>query len=418
MLAGAAIAPFNFFLGVYISGLYLRPLHIWALGSLLVLLATLGRQLPRAVDGSLLALSAMFCFLALSTLAATPAEYKFRGVADVGLLTLNIFAFAVVRCYYALRPDRWPRFFAVLAGSSVAMSLGLIGRALLAAKSGMPTGVDSYALGLGTVAGTYTATFAAAATGAMVFATNRRGFFLALGAFVVHGLAAILSLARGPWLAYVAAVLTMIPLAAWRFRGRFSMVGTLVRGGSIALAAPTLSAIVLLASPFARKLVMQRFFELVKLDAGTGSARVIMWKAFWRDGLRSPLFGHGAAAYREVAEHLGVKGTVSENFVIEMFHAGGAVSVALLLTALIGVLASCLLAPGAEQKPAHTAACLTAGVAVIVASTTNPAAWNALFWLILGLVASRPARDTASAPPPYHAPRVVRDPATTGAVAL
>jgi O-antigen ligase len=393
------MAPFNFFAGVSISGLYLRPLHLWAFAAVLMMLALYRHELADTIDGPVLAFAGMFVFILLSTLLATPPEYKFRGVADVGLLLLNVVAFSVVRCYYAIRPERWLRFFNVLAVSSVCMSFGLIVRALLAASSGMVTGVDSYALGLGTVAGTYTATFAAAATAAMVFSTDRRGFLLALGAFITHGLAMLLSLARGPWLAFIVAVLATIPLAAWRFRGRFTILGTMIRGGSIAVALPTIGAIVLVASPFVRHLVMQRFFQLVKLDAGTGSARLIMWRAFMRDGMRSPLFGHGAAAYRDISEHLGVQGTVSENFVVEIFHAGGGISVLLLLVALLGVMKACLFQPGAARRPAHTAACLAGAAALVIGSTTNPAAWNGLFWLILGLVASRPVSYEETARP-------------------
>jgi O-antigen ligase len=381
------------------------------------MLALYRDELSETIDGPVLALAGMFAFILLSTLLATPAEYKFRGVADVGLLLLNVLAFAAVRCYYAIRPDEWLRFFNVLAISSVCMSLGLIVRALFAASSGMVTGVDSYALGLGTVAGTYTATFAAAATAAMVFATDRRGFLLALGAFIVHGLAMLLSLARGPWLAFIVAVLVTIPLCAWRFRGRFTVLGTLIRGGSIAVALPMIGGIVLLVSPFVRKLVMQRFFQLVTLDAGTGSARLIMWRAFMRDGMRSPLFGHGAAAYRDISEHLGVKGTVSENFVVEIFHAGGAISVLLLLVALTGVLSYCLLQPGASRRPAHTAACLTGAAALVIGSTTNPAAWNGLFWVILGMVASRPFGQEADSRPPTLRSQPVQVAPTTGAIA-
>jgi hypothetical protein len=417
MLAGAAMAPFNFFAGASISGLYLRPLHLWAFAAVLAMLALYRHELAEAVDGSVLAFTGMFVFILLSTLLATPAEYKFRGVADVGLLSLNVLAFVVVRWYYARRADGWLRFFNVLAISSVCMSLGLIVRALLAASTGMVTGVDSYALGLGTVAGTYTATFAAAATAAMVFATSRRGFLVALGAFIVYGLAMLLSLARGPWLAFIVAVLTTIPLCAWRFRGRFTMLGTLIRGGSIAVALPTIAGVVLIVSPFVRKLVMQRFVQLVTLDAGTGSARLIMWRAFLRDGMRSPLFGHGAAAYRDISEHLGVKGTVSENFVVEIFHAGGAISVLLLLVALTGVLLYCLLQPGASDRPVHTAACLAGAAALIIGSTTNPAAWNGLFWLILGMVASRPLALEADARPLRVNPQPVSVSPTTGAIA-
>ena len=230
ILAGAAVAPFNFFLGVQISGLYLRPLHLWAFGALLVLVAVYRREIMRAIDGPILAFWAMLAFVVLSTLFATPAEYKFRGMADAALLGLNVAAFTVVACYYRIERQRWRSFFKVLAVSSVLMSLVMIVQALLTASSGQVLGVGANTLGLGTVAGTYTSTFAAAATAAMVFATDRRGFMLALGAFLIHGLAALLSLARGPWIAYAAAVLVIVPLAAWRFRGRFTVVGTALRG--------------------------------------------------------------------------------------------------------------------------------------------------------------------------------------------
>ncbi len=396
MLVGASLAPFNFFVGYPIAGLYLRPLHIWGFGAALVLIALDKRRVIEAVNGAVLALWAMFAFVLLSTLFATPPQYKFRGMADVGLLALNILAFTVVRCYYANRPLQWFRFFATLTISSVVMSLGLIARALMVGRSGHVTGVDSYALGLGTVAGTYTATFAAGATAAIVFATSRRGLLLALLAFIIHGVAALLSLARGPWLAFGVAVITIIPLAAWRFRGRFTVVGTLIRGGSIAIALPALAGIALIFSPFIRNLVMKRFFQLVRLDAGTGSARLIMWREFLRDAERSPVFGHGAAAYRDISEALLVQGTVSENFVVEIFHAGGGVSVLFLLMGLFGVGLHCLMEPGADRHPAHTAACLTGCAAMVIGSTTNPAAWNGLFWVLLGLAASRPIIQPAS----------------------
>src|SRR3984893_10715274 len=145
MLVGAAVAPFNFFAGISISGLYLRPLHLWAFGAVLVFVALYRREIPAIIDGPVLAFSAMFGFILLSTLFATPPEYKFRGIADVGLLSLNVVGFAVIRCYYAIRPDSWLRFFNVLGISSICMSLGLIARALMAASTGMVTGVDSYA---------------------------------------------------------------------------------------------------------------------------------------------------------------------------------------------------------------------------------------------------------------------------------
>jgi hypothetical protein len=162
------------------------------------------------------------------------------------------------------------------------------------------------------------------------------------------------------------------------------------RIASLLIALPAVAGTMFVTSPLVRALVMQRFFQIVKLDAGTGWSRVVMWKMFLRDAERSPVFGHGASAYREISQSLGVHGTVSENFVVEIFHAGGGVSVLLLVLGLSGVVLYCLLEPGADRRPAHTAACLAGGLALILGAMTNPAAWNGLFWVMMGVVASRP----------------------------
>ena len=387
MLTGAAVAPFNSYFQFHIGGL---PLLIWGFVGSLVVIAAFRWEVVDAVDGPVLALWALLPFVVLSTLFATPAEYKPYGFADVVVLALNLAAFSAIRCYYVLRPRGWDQFFRVLAVSSVCMSVALVSRALIAARSGQAMGEDSYILGLGTIVGTYTSAFAAAAFGAALFATSRRGFLIAMGAFVAHGVAALLALARGPWLAFVIAVLTVIPVLAWRFRGQFKLLTVLTRALSLLIALPTVAGTMFVTSPLVRSLVTQRFFTIVKLDAGTGWSRVVMWKMFLRDAERSPIFGHGASAYREISESLGVHGTVSENFVVEIFHAGGGVSVLLLVVGLSGVLLYCLLNPGADRRPTATAACLAGGVALIFGAMTNPAAWNGLFWVMMGVVASRP----------------------------
>ena len=392
MLAGAAVAPFNSYFQFHIGGL---PLLIWGFIGILVVIAVHRWAVIDAVDGPVLALWGMLPFVFLSTLLATPAEYKSYGIADVVVLALNLAAFSAIRCYYALRPEGWPRFFNVLAVSSVCMSVALVARALIAAKSGQAMGEDSYILGLGTIVGTYTSAFAAAAFAAALFATSRRGFLFALVAFVVHGVAALLALARGPWLAFILSALIVIPVSAWRFRRQFTLLGVLGRAVSLLIALPAVAGTMFISSPLVRSLVTQRFFTIVKLDAGTGWSRVVMWKMFLRDAERSPIFGHGASAYREISESLGVHGTVSENFVVEIFHAGGAVSVLLLVTGLGGVLVYCLLKPGADRRPTTTAACLAGGVALIFGAMTNPAAWNGLFWVMMGVIASRPAMASA-----------------------
>jgi hypothetical protein len=399
MLVGACVAPFNSYFDFHIGGL---PLLIWGFVAALVVIAVFRVEVADAMDGPVLALWAMFLFLLLSTALATPAEYKPNGIADVVVLALNLAAFSAIRIYYLLRPAGWDRFFSALAISSVCMSTALVARALIAANSGQAMGEDSYILGLGTIVGTFTSAFAAAAALGAVFATSRRGYFLALGAFVVHGVAALLALARGPWLAFILALLAVIPISAWRFRRQFRIAGVLTRTISLFVALPAVAGTMFVTSPLVRALVTQRFFQIVKLDAGTGWSRVVMWKMFLRDAERSPVFGHGASAYREISESLGVHGTVSENFVVEIFHAGGGVSVLLLVAGLSGVILYCLLKPGADLRPASTVACLAGGVALIFGAMTNPAAWNGLFWVMMGVVASRPLSREETARAPAH----------------
>jgi len=52
-----------------------------------------------------------------------------------------------------------------------------------------------------------------------------------------------------------------------------------------------------------------------------------------------------------------------------------------------------------------------------MASTTNPAAWNGLFWLILGLTATRPISEEVTAVDRVPARRRVTQLATGGAAA-
>ncbi|MGH9418623.1 MAG: O-antigen ligase family protein, partial [Thermoanaerobaculia bacterium] len=269
----------------------------------------------------------------------------------------------------------------------------------------------------GTIVGTFTSAFAAAAAAAAVFARSRRVFIFALVAFVVHGVAALLALARGPWLAFLLAVFTVIPIVAWRFRSQFTAAGVLTRALTLLVALPAVAGTMFVSSPLVRALVTQRFFTIVKLDAGTGRSRVVMWKMFLRDAERSPVFGHGASAYRQISESLGVHGTVSENFVVEIFHAGGGVSVLMLVVGLSGVLLYCLLKPGADRRPAATAACLACGVALILGAMTNPAAWNGLFWVMMGVVASRPVIAADVAPTTAPSFRSAASTIPTGSVA-
>jgi hypothetical protein len=394
MLVGAWVAPFSFFVDVPGIGLYVRFLHIWTAVALLVLVATDRHRLLAAIDIPVAAFWTMLLFLILSTVLATPPEYRGRGLVDIRVLFLNILAFTLMRGYYSDRPAAWPRFVIHLAASSVLMGVALTIRAVAAGNGGQALGFDSFALGLGTVAGTYTATFAAAAAAAIVFATTRRQLAAGLVAFVVHGDAMVLALARGPWLAFGIAMVTTIPILAWRFHGRFRISRVAARGLATFLSLPVFFRIAISLSPFIAKLLVVRVVEVVNVSSGTAWSRLTLWKLLLNDAGRSPVFGLGAASYRDISERLGIQGSVSENFIVEMLHAGGVVTLFFLVVGLLGVAYNCLLKPNAEMKPAYTAACLTGATALVIASMTNPAAWDGLFWILIGLAATRPVALT------------------------
>lgn len=390
MLAGAWVAPFSFFIDLPGIGLYVRLLHIWTFVALLVLIVTDRHRLIEEVDVPVAAFWTMLAFLVLSTLLATPPEYRGRGLVDIRVFFLNVLAFTLMRGYYASRPEAWVRFLVNIAASSTLMGLVLTVRAIAAGNAGQALGLDSFALGLGTVAGTFTATFAAASAAVIVFATTRRQLLAGLVGFVIHGDTMVLALARGPWLSFGLAIIGTIPLLAWRFRGMFGIGRVTARGLATLLSLPIFFRIAIALSPFIAKLLVVRVVEVVNISSGTAFSRLILWKLLLHDAERSPVFGLGSASYRDISERLNIQGAVSENFVVEMLHAGGIVTLAFLVAGLLGVAYHCFGKPDAESRPAFTAACFTGATALVIASMTNPAAWDGLFWILLGLAATRP----------------------------
>ncbi|MEO7648093.1 MAG: hypothetical protein ABIV11_07655, partial [Gemmatimonadaceae bacterium] len=289
MLAGAWIAPFDFLFRPPGIGLHFKFLHLW-LGVALLLVAVSDRdRLLAAIDWPVLAFWTMFAFIVLSTLLATPGEYRPQGLIDIRFLFLNVLLFTVIRGYYAARPEAWDRFFLHLGASSVVMASLLIVRAIAVGNTGHAVGLDSFALGLGTVAGTYTAAFAAAGAGAIVFATTRVELFAGLTVFIVHGIAMVFALARGPWLAFAIGLVTMVPLAAWRFGRRFTVASTAARGIAILLSLPLFFRVAIAVNPFVRDMLVQRVVEVVDIESGTAYSRLVVWQAFLRDVGRSPV---------------------------------------------------------------------------------------------------------------------------------
>ncbi|MDQ6718648.1 MAG: O-antigen ligase family protein [Gemmatimonadota bacterium] len=397
MLAGAWVAPFSFIVDLPVIGLYVHLLHIWTGVAFLVLVATERSRILARIDVPVAAFWTMLCFVILSTVLETPLEYRGRGLVDIRVLFLNVLAFTLMRAYYAARPDAWTRFVVRLGVSSSLMGIVLTVRAVAAGAGGTALGFDSFALGLGTVAGTFTATFAAAAAAVIVYATTRKQLLAGIAAFAIQGDAMVLALARGPWLAFGLAILAAVPLAAWRFKGQFGASRVLMRGLAVLLTLPIFFRIAINISPFIARLLVVRVVEVVNISSGTAFSRLNLWKILLHDAARSPIFGRGAAAYRDISERLAIQGSVSENFVVEMYHAGGIVTLIFLTAGLLGVAYHCFVKPGADRRPALTAACLTGGTALVIASMTNPAAWDGLFWILLGLAATRPVVRTMGA---------------------
>src|SRR3989442_1657960 len=149
----------------------------------------------------------MVAFVFSSTMLGTPTEYRSRGLLDAALLGINLSAFTITYGVLRLR-NAWAEFTVALFVSSLFASGLLAARAVFVARSGVFMLSDSYILGLGTVTGTFTAAFAAAAVTALAFATSGHLRIVAAIGVGLHGIAAGLALARGPWLAFAVAVLT------------------------------------------------------------------------------------------------------------------------------------------------------------------------------------------------------------------
>jgi O-antigen ligase/polysaccharide polymerase Wzy-like membrane protein len=393
---GALIAPLNFWVALSVGGMSLRPLHLWVLayGSLLII--RYRGELLRPFSAPTLAMVSMYGALVVSTIFATPDEYRGRAVQDLLLLALNIGAFACVRGALADRPEAARDFVHWLSAGAAFSALALTGRALLASTSTTAVGEDSFALGLGTVAGTFTTAFAAAAQTAVVFAPTRRYALAATGIMLVSGTAAILSLARGPWIGFALSVPTVIGIGAWQLRRARSMRGLVWRVALPSVALLVASVGLIAFNGRALRLVIARVLDLGRLTGGTASSRLQLWTAMTDDFLYSPVFGHGAAAYRRLSQLLGIQTSVSENFAIEVLHAGGVVA-AMFLASGVGLCVGASLrhhdAPGRDTATLRLAV-LAGTTTMLIGALTNPAGWDGLFWVVLACAAS-PAQRAA-----------------------
>jgi len=388
LLLGAFLTPFNYVVAIPAGPITLHPLQVWAVLLVMLTLVRKPRTVLEAGDPPALLLWTMFAFVGVSTVLGTPDQFRVRGYLDAFLLAINLAAFTLSYGHLRSDPAGWAPFARTLFGASLLSSGFLVVRALLVARSGMFVLPDSYMLGLGTVTGTFTAALAAASVSGMTFAATRRLRVWMMVGIVLHGMAASLSLARGPWIAFAIGVaVTFVLMVRWL--PTLSAVAGAIFRGAVALAL-LLSATVAvsLANATVGLLVASRAVQVTNLGSGTGRARLSLFRALLEDAMDSPVFGHGAAAYRQVSELLQVQGAISENFLLEMFHAGGAVAAVPLVLAAGIVTIRMTRSLGAPPHGAVPAACLAGVLALMLGSLTNPAAWDTGFWVLVATAAA------------------------------
>jgi hypothetical protein len=386
-LVGAAVAPFDLLVGLDVGGLTIRPLQLWVAAMLLVYGATDRRELVASLGPATLALFAFCASVALSTILATPSELFTRGVADAVLLFLNALVFALSLAALSGRPALWNRVVVVLSISAVASAALLTYRANQVNTS-LAASTTSEALTIGTVRGTYTMAFTAAIAAFAIFSPNRKWTARAWLGLIVYTSAGILSLARGAWVGFGAGLFVALVLGAWRLRGERRLWRITLRTAATLVVMAVTSVVTILRTPRAPALVVTRVASATSTTTGTNYTRLQLYHGIFNDAMRSPVFGNGAASYRRISTLLGNQNTISENFALEMFHAGGANAMFwLLIGGVLAVSHAIRMSERRDRLPASLAA-LASVVTVGIGTLTNPAAWDGLFWLLLGLAAS------------------------------
>jgi hypothetical protein len=403
LFLGAVLTPINIWTGVNVGQFALRPLQLWTLCYIPLALATDRNEIVRAFDATSLVFVCLFAALGMSTVIATPPTYQLRAAADLTLLALNIGAFIAVHGALSRRPELLRDFLRWFAIGATANAVVLGVRALSLSRQKLLQSTDSNVFGLGTVIGTYESALTAAAVVALIFAPTRRSARAAAVLLVANGALAVLALARGPWLAAAGAVAITVPLAAWQLR-HLLRPRELLRRLALPIGVLATTVIALAATDLARLLVIvNRVLALSEAakpisTGGTAAARLFMWSALIDDSWRSPLFGHGAASYREIAEFVMITNQISENFLIEIAHAGGALSLTLLVIG-VGLCVSSGLRNDAKPQLESVMlrmAVIAGALTVFLGSLTNPSAWNSMFWVVMACAASPYRPRTAS----------------------
>lgn len=194
----------------------------------------------------------------------------------------------------------------------------------------------------------------------------------------------MLSFARGAWVG-LAVGLILLPFGLryvpfhrpqlrqpfWR---TFAVVSITLVGGYFLLTA---------LLPYLRDVLLERLLTLSDWDKGTMFIRYQNWMMLITDGLHSPVFGHGGAAYRGVLP----APLVPESFLIETFHSAGFVGVAAFFWIQIHLFRRALsrLRVGMHLEIRWIIPFVVAYSGYIVAAQTNPNIWSAFYWMFLAM---------------------------------
>jgi hypothetical protein len=148
--------------------------------------------------------------------------------------------------------------------------------------------------------------------------------------------------------------------------------------------------------PYLKDVLFERILTLSVWEQGTMYERFVFWMRFIEDGIRNPILGHGADAYKTLIP----PPHVSENFVIESFHAAGIAGPLIFGWFHWKLLKRAILMIRADQQfhLRWMVPFLAAYSGYFVAVQTNPNIWGAFFWMFLAFMVSLVYQESSRNP--------------------
>jgi hypothetical protein len=195
----------------------------------------------------------------------------------------------------------------------------------------------------------------------------------------------VLSFARGAWVGLGVGFVGMLIMIRAAAPGRLEQRPRIFRS----LLVITVSIVALYLAlvkvfPYLKDVLIERFFTLGVWGEGTMYERFVFWMRYIQDGIRSPFLGHGADAYKTLIP----PPHVSENFIIESFHATGVAGPLIfgwfhwkLLKRAVRTIRG-----GRQFELRWIVPFLSAYSGYFVAVQTNPNIWGAFFWMFLAFM--------------------------------